>query len=153
MFAEAIALFFAIQSGLSGSDYTRDVPGYSTENFLFANQIQASVFVHGLQDAVKRGDRLAVVKAIRLPLRVNGPPSRQVRHYRTQSEVLRNYDRIFQASALDAIAKQNLSDLGMLDGNYMIGNGDIWFGQACLGKFCNIGPFEIFVVNKLEPSG
>ena len=149
MFADAIALFFVIQSGLSGSAYTRDAPGYSSENYLLANRIQAAVFVRRLQDAVDRNDRLAVAKAIRLPLRVNGPQNDQVRYYRKQSDVLRDYDRLFPAPMVDVIASQDLGDLPRLDGNYMIGSGDIWFGQACLDKFCDdMGRFEIFVINR-----
>lgn len=92
---------------------------------------------------------MAVAKAIRLPLRVNGPQSYRVRYYRKQSNVLRDYDRLFPAPVVDAIARQDLNDLGMHDGNYMIGSGDIWFGQACLGKFCDeMGRFEIFAINR-----
>lgn len=149
MLAEALALFFVVQSGMSGSAYTRDVPGYSTENFLLANRIEAGMFVHDPQNAMRRNDRLAVVAAIRLPLRVNGPQSYQVRYYRTQSDVLRDYDRLFPAPVAGGIARQNLSDLSMHDGNYMIGDGDIWFGQACLAKFCDeMSPFEILAINR-----
>lgn len=149
MFAEAIAMFFVAQSGLSGSEYARDMPGYSSENFLLANRIQAIMFVNGLQNAIKRDDRSAVTASVRLPLRVNGPRSYQVRYYRTQSDVLRDYDRIFQAPVLNAIAGQDPGYLSMLDGNYMVGNGDVWFGQACLDKFCDdMSRFGIFTINK-----
>lgn len=149
MLDHAITLAFALLFGLTSSPYSRDMPGYSSESFLLANQVQAAVFVHKLQAATKRGDRSALIEMVRLPLRVNGPQRQQIRYYRTRSDIRRDFERIFEPSVLEAISKQDLGDLSMSDGNYMIGLGDLWFGQTCLGKFCDLrGRQEIFAINR-----
>ena len=104
-------------------------------------------FLIDLQSAVKTGNRLAVVKLVTLPLRVNGSRGRSA-IYRSDRSIQRDYARIFNASVRRAILQQRLEELFGRDQGVMIGLGKIWFDHVCSRGVCTAtDPVRIFAVN------
>lgn len=113
------------------------------------------LFIRDLQRAISTGNREAVLRMIRYPLRVNGSNTSGTRFthrsYRNAAAVRASFGRIFdQAVRRDILAQR----YDMLWGNwqgYMIGNGTLWFDRICLTRSCRPeGPVRIVAINVVE---
>lgn len=103
-------------------------------------------FLGELQAAVRSNNRPAVVRLIRLPLRVNF--SAGARTYRESRSVLADHDRIFTPRVKQAILTQRFENLFGRDQGVMIGNGEVWFDHVCRATSCSPpGPVRITAIN------
>ena len=103
-------------------------------------------FLGQLQSAVRANDRSAVVKLVRLPLRVNFAGSSKT--YRDTQSVLGDYDRIFTPRVRNAILAQRFETLFGRDQGVMIGDGAVWFDHVCRNQSCSPpGPVRIHAIN------
>lgn len=105
-----------------------------------------ATFLSNLQSAVRAGDRGAMIRLIRFPLRVNFSGGSRV--YRDASSVRADYDRIFSARVRRAILAQRFDRLYGGSRGLMVGSGEIWFDHACPNGSCSPpGPVRITAVN------
>jgi hypothetical protein len=85
-----------------------------------------------LQRAVRARDRSAVVRLVRLPLRVNF--SSGVRVYRDARDVTRDFDRIFTPRVRRAVLSQKAATLAVGENGARLGNGEIWLSETAAGE-------------------
>jgi hypothetical protein len=103
-------------------------------------------FLRQLQSAVRSNDRDAVVRLVRLPLRVNSGGTATT--YRDSSSLLDDYDRVFTARVRSAILDQRFERLFGRDQGVMIGDGAVWFDHICRNRACSPpGPVRITAIN------
>lgn len=103
-------------------------------------------FLSQLQAAVRANNRSAVVRLVRLPLRVNFAGG--ARSYRDTRSLLDDYDRIFTPKVKQAIAGQRFETLFGRDQGVMIGDGAVWFDHTCRNTSCSPpGPVRISAIN------
>jgi hypothetical protein len=76
-----------------------------------------------LKESAWRGDRMAVVKLVAYPLRVNG---KKPMNYRDEAALLKNYDTVFTPRVLDRIQKAEPAAIFCRDGWGMLGDGVVW---------------------------
>ena len=74
-----------------------------------------------------RGDRAAVLKLVRYPLRVN---SKKALTFRNEASLSKAYDKIFTSQVLATINKAEPAALFCRDGQGMLGDGVIWAGAS-----------------------
>jgi|GEM_PF-3093769 len=104
-------------------------------------------FLGDLQNAVRRGDREAVIRLADLPLRVNGP-GRHRAEERSAAAIRRHYGRIFIPAVRRAILAQRFETLFGSSKGLMIGDGAVWFDHTCPSRRCTpAGPVRMFAVN------
>jgi len=109
-------------------------------------------FLNDLQRAIRTGNRKAVLRMIRYPLRVNDADadgSRAThRVYRNATAVRADYRNIFTAAVRRAIADQRYETLWGNSDGFMIGDGAVWFDRVCLNRACRpAGPVRIISIN------
>jgi hypothetical protein len=75
------------------------------------------------KESAGRGDRMAVVKLVAYPLRVNG---KKPINYRAESALLNDYDTVFTPRVLDRIQKAEPAAIFCRDGLGMLGDGVVW---------------------------
>ena len=103
-------------------------------------------FLGQLQSAVRANNRPAVVRLVRLPLRVNFAGGAWT--YRDAKSILADYDRIFTSKVKQAIAAQRFENLFGRDQGVMIGDGAVWFDHTCRNTSCSPpGPVRISAIN------
>ena len=103
-------------------------------------------FLPKLQAAFERNDRRAIIKLVGLPLRVNFKTGPEV--YRDHRSLERDFDRIFTAKVRLAVLGQKPDNLFVRDQGAMVGDGELWFRQACPNSECMpTGSVRIVAVN------
>jgi hypothetical protein len=110
-------------------------------DWVFSDRAYAS-FLARLQSAIRTGNRDAVIKLVRIPLRVNSNGKSQI--YRDVASVERDYDRIFTPAVRQAILNQRFESLFGRDQGVMIGNGQVWFDHVGSAR----GPVRITAINR-----
>ena len=84
-------------------------------------------FLERLQSALRANDRSAVTALVALPLRVN--IDGQIVTYSSDSEVERDFDRVFTVRVRQSVLNQRLETLRSR-GSRMKGTSRLWFGQS-----------------------
>ena len=109
------------------------------------NDRSYATFLTQLQNAVRANDREAVIKLVKLPLRVN---FNRAHFYRDAKSVRANYDRIFTPKVRKVILAQRFDQLFGRDQGVMIGGGEVWFDHLCMNMTCSPrGPVRIIAIN------
>jgi len=80
----------------------------------------------GFYKAVLAGNRAAAAKYVAFPLRVN--QNGKSRTIRSSAELAAHWDSIFTTAYLDALKQDLPHDMGVAQGQAMLGAGDVWFG-------------------------
>ena len=88
-----------------------------------------------LQQSVASGDRAAVSKLMRYPLRVDVAGSK--REVADAAAFQRDYDSIVTAPVARAIAAQSFATVFVNQQGVMIGNGQVWLNGECLDQACS----------------
>jgi len=141
----SLAVFAPVISGIAVVAQTPKTKcdGSTVENFSPSLAPRARAFLADLQASVKADDRQRVAMMCRFPLRVwlDG----RVRRVRNQSELVKDYDRVFTSSMKKAIASQIPECLFANWQGVMIGRGEVWFEEE------KNGSLEIKTLNVMEP--
>lgn len=93
---------------------------------------KARAFLTALQVSVKAGDKQKVAMMARLPLKVY--LNRQPRHVQSRSQLVKEYDQIFNAPMMRAILLQTPECLFANWQGVMIGRGEVWFEEERNGR-------------------
>ena len=92
----------------------------------FDNSEDVQSFIASMQTNLKNDDRIALVKMIRLPLKLYSGPKKT---YTDENAVIRDFDKIFSSTVLSAIENARYQDLFVNSQGAMLGDGAIWFDK------------------------
>src|SRR5262245_57901189 len=73
------------------------------------NDAAVETFLHNLQEAVSKGDRVKVAAMIAYPIKVRVGGRKEV--ISKKSDLLKKYDSVFKPKVKEAISRQKVSDL------------------------------------------
>jgi hypothetical protein len=113
----------------------------------------AIAFLAKFQDALRRNDHEAIAALVNYPLLAT--PDKKI-HVRSRTQLLANYDSVFNAEVRAAILKATADDVWGTSRGFMVGRGVIWFDAIVPASQSAPGnekkyPFKIITVNPAYP--
>jgi hypothetical protein len=93
----------------------------------FDDAVAFERFYDNLRKDVAKGDKQATAALFSYPMSIRFPPKKKLVDISNQAEMVKNFDRIFNPQAKNALQKTKTGDLFCNCQGVMIGGGEIWF--------------------------